>query len=281
MVQVGQYNTLKVVKEVDFGFYLDGGEAGEILLPARYVPAGLKPGDDLKVFIYHDSENRLIATTLEPKGVVGDIVLMPVFDITKAGAFLDMGLMKHIFVPLSQQESKMKVGESYLVKIYLDEKTGRLAATEKFSADISNYEISVKELEPVDIVVFQKTDIGYKVIINNKHLGVLHYNEVYRDLPYGEKLKGFIKTIRPENKIDVSLGERGYKRVEGEEEKVLRLLKENDGYLPYHDKSAPEEIYDFFGVSKKTFKMSIGSLYKQHKIELTKTGIKLADQSPE
>ncbi len=280
MVQVGQYNTLKVVKDVDFGFYLDGGEAGEILLPSRYVPAGLKPGDDLKVFIYHDSENRLIATTLEPKGVVGEIAFMEVVDITPPGAFLDMGLMKHIFVPVSQQESRMKKGESYLVKIYLDEKTGRIAATEKFSNQISNYELSVKELEPVDIIVFEKTDIGYKVIINSKHLGVLHYNEVFRDIDYGEKLKGFIKTIRPENKIDVSLGERGYKRVEGEEEKILRLLKENDGYLPYHDKSAPEEIHEFFGVSKKTFKMTIGSLYKQHKIELTKTGIKLADQSP-
>lgn len=280
MVQVGQYNTLKVVKEVDFGFYLDGGGAGEILLPSRYVPAGLKPGDDLKVFIYHDSENRLIATTLEPKGVVGEIAFMEVVDITPQGAFLDMGLMKHIFVPLSQQESRMKVGESYLVKIYLDEKTGRIAATEKFSSQISNYELTVKELEPVDIIVFQKTDIGYKVIINSKHLGVLHYNEVFRDIEYGEKLKGFIKKIRPENKIDVSLGERGYKRVEGEEEKILRLLKENDGYLPYHDKSDPEEIYEFFGISKKTFKMTIGSLYKQHKIELTKTGIKLTDQSP-
>ena len=281
MVQVGQYNTLKVVKEVDFGFYLDGRESGEILLPTRYVPKGLKPGDELKVFIYHDSDNRLIATTLEPKGVVGDIVLLTVFDTTKQGSFLDWGLMKHLFAPLSQQESRMKMGESYLVKIYLDTQTGRVAATEKISKYLSNYELTVKELEPVDLVIFQKTDIGYKVIINNKHLGVLHYNEVFRELEYGEKIKGFIKTIRPENKIDVAMGERGYKKVEGEEEKILRLLKENDGYLPFHDKSDPEEIYEFFDISKRTFKMAIGALYKQHKIELTKTGIKLADQRPE
>jgi len=276
MVQVGNYNTLKVVKEVDFGLYLDG-DGEEILLPKRFVPKDLKEGDDVTVFIYHDSENRLIATTQKPLGIVGDIVMLNAVSVTNQGAFLDWGLMKDLFVPLSQQESRMQVGRPYLVKIYLDEQTGRVAATEKISKFISNYNLTVKEMDAVDLVVYQTTDIGYKVIINNRHLGVLHYSDVFKELGIGDKEKGFIKKILPENKIDVMLGERGYKRVETETEKVLRLLEENDGYLPYHDKSDPEEIYEFFGMSKKTFKMAVGALYKQKKITLEQTGIKLAE----
>jgi len=276
MVQVGNYNTLKVVKEVDFGLYLDG-DGEEILLPKRFVPKDLKEGDEVTVFIYHDSENRLIATTQKPLGIVGDIVMLNAVSVTNQGAFLDWGLMKDLFVPLSQQESRMQVGHSYLVKIYLDEQTGRVAATEKISKFISNYNLTVKEMDAVDLVVYQTTDIGYKVIINNRHLGVLHYSDVFKELEVGDKEKGFIKKILPENKIDVMLGERGYKRVETETEKVLRLLEENDGYLPYHDKSDPEEIYEFFGMSKKTFKMAVGALYKQKKITLEQTGIKLAE----
>lgn len=261
--------------------YLDG-QPDEILLPTRFIPKGLQEGDDIEVFIYHDSESRLIATTQHPFGVVGDIVMLKVVSTTPQGAFMDWGLMKDIFVPLSQQEERMVTDEYYLVMIYLDEQTGRVAATQKFTKFLRNEELTVKELDPVDMIVFQKTDIGYKVIINNKHLGVLHYNEVFRDLEYGEKVKGFIKKILPENKIDVVLGERGYKKVETEREKILRLLDENNGYLPYNDKSKPEDIYDFFGISKKTFKMTIGTLYKERKIELTQTGFKLADaQSPE
>ena len=279
MANIGQFNTLKVVKEVDFGMYLDDGEGNEILLPKRFVPEGLKEGDEIEVFLYHDSENRIIATTQTPKGIVGDIVMLEVVSTTRQGAFLDWGLMKDLFVPLSQQEARMEVGGHYLVMIYIDEQTGRLAATQKFSRHLSNYELTVEELEPVDILIFRKTDIGYAVIINNKHIGLLHYNDVFKDLEIGHKEKGFVKKIREDNKIDVALGERGYKRVEGEADKILRLLQENDGYLPYHDKSGPEEIYEFFGMSKKTFKMTIGALYKNKQIELTQTGIKLVDNN--
>jgi predicted RNA-binding protein (virulence factor B family) len=277
MVQVGRYNTLKVVKHVDFGVYLDGGEQGEILLPTRYVPADLKEGDEIAVFIYHDSDNRLIATTLHPKGIVGDVVMLEVVSTTDYGAFMSWGIMKDLFIAISQQESRMRIGESYLVKIYIDEQTGRLAATEHISKFLTNHDLTVKELQAVDLVIYQKTDIGYKVIINNAHLGVLHYNEVFRELEIGEKVKGFIKNIRPDNKIDVVLGQRGHKRVEDEEEKILRLLRENAGYLPYHDKSDPEEIYAFFGMSKKTFKMTLGALYKKQKLTFTQTGIKLEE----
>ena len=273
MIKVGDYNVLKVLREADFGFYLDDGAEG-VLLPKRFVPEGLKVSDEIKVFIYHDSEGRLIATTQQPIGVVGEIVKLKAITVTNQGAFLDWGLMKDIFVPKSKQLGGMREGAEYLVKIYVDEQTGRVAATEKIEPFLSNENLTVKEKDIVDLVVYRRTDIGYLVIINNKHTGVLHFNEIYQNIGVGDKLKGFIKAIRPENKIDVVAGRPGYNRVEDEAEKILRLLNENNGYLPYHDKSDPDEIYNFFGISKKAFKMATGNLYKQQKITFTKTGIK-------
>lgn len=276
MIKVGEYNVLKVLREVDFGVYLDDGAEG-ILLPKRFVPEGLAVGDEIKVFLYHDSEGRLIATTQQPMGVVGDIVKLKAVTVTNQGAFLDWGLMKDLFVPKSKQVSGMRQGAEYLVKIYLDEQTGRVAATEKIEPFLSNEHLTVKENDPVELTVYRRTDIGYLVIINNVHTGVLHFNEIYRNIGVGDKMPGFVKTIRPDNKIDVVVGKKGYERVEDEADKILRLLNENGGYLPYHDKSNPEEIYYFFGMSKKAFKMAIGNLFKQQKIALTKTGIKLIE----
>lgn len=276
MIKVGQYNLLKVLRTVEFGMYLDDGAEG-ILLPKRFVPAGLKEGEEVKVFVYHDGEDRLIATTQTPKGVLGDIVKLNTVSVTEQGAFLDWGLMKDIFVPKSQQQQKMLPNGSYLVKIYLDEMTGRIAATEKIDPFLSNDVLTVKELEEVDLTVYRRTDIGYLVIINNIHTGVLHFNEIYRNITSGDSFKGFIKKIYPkENKIDVVAGKAGYKRVEDESEKIIRLLTEHGGYLPYYDKSDPDEIYSFFEMSKKTFKMTIGNLYKKRLITFEKTGIKLA-----
>jgi len=284
MVEVGKYNLLKVIREVDFGVYLDDGADG-ILLPKRFVPTATAIGDELNVFLYHDGEDRLIATTQHPKGVLGDIVKMRAVTITQHGAFLDMGLMKDIFVPKTKQIFEMRVNGDYLVKIYLDEQTGRIAATEKLEPFLSNEELTVKELEVVDLIVYRRTDIGYVCIINNQHTGVLHSNEIYRHIGVGDKFKGFIKKIYPvsnENtdrfKIDVAAGKPGYNRVEDEAGKVIRLLRENNGYLPYNDKSKPEDIYDFFGMSKKTFKMTTGNLYKERKIAFEKTGIKLLEE---
>lgn len=278
MVKVGEYNTLKILRAVDFGLYLDDGQEG-ILLPKRFVPAGAKIGDELKVFLYHDGEDRLIATTQEPKGVLGDIVKLKAITVTSHGAFLDNGLMKDIFVPKSKQLIGMHPNGEYLVKIYLDEQTGRMAATEKLGSFFNNDELTVKELEVVDLIVYRKSDIGYVCIINNQHTGVLHFNEIYRNIQVGDKFKGFIKKIYPtENKIDVSAGTPGYQRVEGESEKILRLLQENNGYLPYNDKTAPEEIYSFFEMSKKSFKMAVGNLYREKKITLEQTGIKIVEQ---
>lgn len=274
MIQVGRFNNLKIIRKVDFGVFLDDGAEG-ILLPKRFVPNGSEVGNELEVFIYHDGEDRLIATTQQPFGQVGDIVKLQAVNVTTLGAFLDWGLMKDLFVPKSQQISGMRPKGEYLVKIYLDEKTGRVAATEKFEASLSNDVLSIKPLDVVDIIVYRRTDIGYLVIINNQHTGVLHHNEIYRSIGTGDRFKGFIKHIYPDNKIDVAAGKPGYGRVEDEADKVLRLLQENNGYLPYYDKSDPDAIYEFFGMSKKTFKMTIGSLYKQQKIALEKTGIRL------
>lgn len=281
MIQVGEYNILKVIREVDFGLYLDDGGEG-ILLPKRFVPAGTKIDDEVKVFLYHDGEDRLIATTQQPKGILGNIVKLRTISVTEHGAFLDNGLMKDLFVPKSKQQQGMIPNGEYLVKIYLDEQTGRLAATEKLEPFLSNEELTVKELEVVDLIVYRRTDIGYVVIINNQHTGVLHHNEIYRNITAGDRFTGFIKKIYPEEKasdlryrIDVAAGKPGYNRVEDETEKILRLLKENEGFLPYHDKSDPEEIYSFFGMSKKTFKMTTGNLYKQRKLSFEKEGIRL------
>ncbi len=275
-VLVGRYNTLKVSRKVDFGFYLDNGEEG-ILLPTRFAPKGLRIGDEITVFVYHDSDNRLIATTQKAKACVGEIVKMKAVAVTRQGAFLDWGLMKDLFVPASKQLGGMREGGEYLVKLYIDEMTGRVAATEKLEQLLSNDTLTVKELDQVDLLVYRKSELGYVVIINNLHTGIIHTSEIFSDIEIGDHLKGFVKTVLPGNKIDVVLGKPGFQKVEDEAGKVLRLLGENNGYLPYNDKSAPEDIYEFFGMSKKTFKMTTGNLYKQRKIEFTQTGIKALD----
>ena len=276
MIEAGHYYKLRVVKQVDFGLYLDA-EGEEVLLPKRFVPRGAREDDELEVFVYHDNEQRLIATTQRPVATVGEIALMKAVSVTQPGAFLEWGIMKDVFLPLSQQASRIHEGKSYLVRLYIDQQTGRVTASEKLDRYLSNEELSVQEGDEVDLVVWQQTDIGYKVIINSKHTGVLHFGDVFRDLEYGERLKGYVKTVREENKIDIGIGEKGYKRVLSETDKILQLLAENDGYLPYSDKSSPEDIYSMFGISKKTFKMAVGALYKERKIELTKTGMKLSD----
>ena len=274
MVRMGEYNLLKVIKVKDMGVFMDNGEEG-ILMPKRFVPPGTRIGDQLNVFLYHDGEGRPIATTQKPLGVLGDIVKLRAVSVTPQGAFLDWGLMKDLFIPKSGMISFMRPMGEYLVRIVMDEQTGRVAATEKLERFLSNETLTVKEKEEVDLLVYRQTEIGYEMIINNRHKGMLHTNEIYRPIEIGDRFQGFIKKILPENKIDVAAGKPGYQRVENESEKILRLLAENNGYLPYNDKSSPAEIYEFFHISKKTFKMTTGNLYKQKKIVFTETGIKL------
>jgi len=277
MVRAGNFYTLRVVKLVDFGAYLDGGETGEILIPKRYVPAGLRADDEIEVFIYHDSESRIIATTDRPAGKEGDIVFLTVKDITPQGAFLEWGLLKDIFLPLSQQKTILYKGMKVAVMIYVDEQTGRVAATEKFrhllDPEAPDYAIN----EPVDLLATRTTDLGWEVIINNRHTGLIHFSDLFEPVEIGDRFKGYIKRIHENGKIDVMPGKKGYQRIEDETGKVLRLLQEHDGYLPYNDKSDPEDIRAFFGMSKKAFKMATGALYKQQQITFTQTGIELLD----
>ena len=272
-INIGEYNELAVLREVAFGLYLDDGKEG-LLLPKRFVPEGAKVGDVIRVFVYHDGEDRLIATTQTPKAKVGDIARLRVVSVNNQGAFLDNGLMKDLFVPNSKIRDRMKVGADYLVYVYLDLETRRLTATEKFDYLLSNDNLTVQEKDDVIMVVYRRTDIGYVVIINGVHTGVLHFSDIHRTIEIGEKLKGFIRKIYDDNRIDVAVGTRGYARVEGEADKVLRMVKEAGGFLPYHDKSDPTEINQVFGMSKNAFKMAIGKLFRQKSIFINQDGIR-------
>ncbi len=274
-IEAGKYHSLKILRKVDFGFYLDDGGEG-ILLPKRFAPAKLQPRDELRVFVYHDSEDRLIATTEFPKAAVGDIALLTCVAVTPHGAFLDWGLMKDLFVPRSQQLMAMRTGGNYLVYLYIDPQTGRVAATEKIGTVLSNEELSVKEMDIVQLIAYRKTDLGFTMIINNKHTGLLYDDDIFKPVQVGDTMEGFVKTIRPDNKIDLMPGKPGFQKVDDEAARILRLLQQNNGFLPFTDKSDPAAIYDFFEMSKKTFKMTIGNLYKQRKIIFADNGIRLS-----
>lgn len=280
-INVGQFNLMRVDRKVDFGFYMDDGAEG-VLLPKRFVPSGLQVGDTISVFVYHDSDNRLIATTQEPFAVVGDIAALKVVAVTKQGAFMDWGLMKDLFVPVSQQLSSMRLGGKYLVKLYLDKQTGRVAATEKIDNQISNDILTVKEGEKVKLQVYRETDIGYVVIVNQVHQGLVYKNEVFTHLHIGQIIdEGFVKKIREDNKLDIGIGKQGVEKLDDDQLKLIQLLKLHKGFLPYHDKSSPEDIYAFFGISKKAFKMNVGMLYKAKKITIEEGGIRLIPEATE
>jgi predicted RNA-binding protein (virulence factor B family) len=274
-INVGQFNLMRVDRKVDFGFYMDDGGEG-ILLPKRFVPSGLQIGDTISVFVYHDSDNRLIATTQEPFAVVGDIAALKVVEVTSQGAFLDWGLMKDVFVPVSQQLSTMRLGGKYLVKLYIDAQTGRVAATEKIDKQINNDDLTVKEGEKVKIQVYRESEIGYVVIVNQVHQGLVYKNEVFTHLHIGQFIdEAFVKKIREDNKLDIGLGKQGGEKLADDNQKIMSLLKSHKGFLPYHDKSAPDDIYAFFGMSKKAFKMNVGMLYKLKLISIEADGIHL------
>ena len=278
-INVGQFNLMRVDRKVDFGFYMDDGGEG-ILLPKRFVPSGLQIDDTISVFVYHDSDNRLIATTQEPFAVVGDIAALKVVEVTSQGAFLDWGLMKDVFVPVSQQLSTMRLGGKYLVKLYIDAQTGRVAATEKIDKQISNDNLTVKEGEKVKIQVYRESEIGYVVIVNQVHQGLVYKNEVFTHLHIGQFIdEAFVKKIREDNKLDIGLGKQGGEKLADDNQKIMSLLKSHKGFLPYHDKSAPDDIYAFFGMSKKAFKMNVGMLYKLKLISIEEDGIHLIPET--
>lgn len=275
MAEVGKWNSLVVLKELDFGFYLDGQAQGEILLPIRYVPKDLKIGDTIDVFIYLDSEDRIIATTEKPFAEVGDFALLEVVSVGGIGAFLDWGLMKDLFVPFREQKQKMEAGYSYVVYVYIDEQTGRIVGSAKVENFLDQTPPEFIEGQEVDLIIYMQTDIGYKAIINKTHTGMLFDTDVFRTLHRGEHTKGYIKKVREDQKIDLLLDKPGYEKVDDISKKILDKLKAENGFIPLSDKSPADEIYDMFGISKKTFKKAIGALYKARVISLEDGGIKL------
>lgn len=276
-IKLGEYNLLEVVKEVDFGVYLDGSEDGEILLPTRYVPQGCKPGDVLNVFIYLDMDERLIATTLQPYVKVGEFACLEVAWVNQYGAFLDWGLMKDLFVPFREQKMKMLKGNSYVVHVHLDEDSYRIVASAKVEKYLSKDMPEYNAGDEVEILVWQKTDLGFKVIVDNKFGGMIFKNEIFTDVRTGMKMTAYIKQVRPDGKIDLELQKGGVKKVEDFADTLLEYIRSNGGSTPLNDKTDADVIYNTFGVSKKTFKKAVGDLYKKRLIVLEgEKGIRLA-----
>ncbi|MCU6772112.1 Conserved virulence factor B [uncultured Bacteroides sp.] len=276
-IRLGEYNLLEVVKEVDFGVYLDGSEDGEILLPTRYVPQGCKPGDVLNVFIYLDMDERLIATTLQPYVKVGEFACLEVAWVNQYGAFLDWGLMKDLFVPFREQNMKMIKGNSYVVHVHLDEDSYRIVASAKIEKFLSKDMPEYTPGDEVEVLIWQKTDLGFKVIVDNKFGGMIFKNEIFTDVRTGMKMHAYIKQVRPDGKIDLELQKGGVKKVEDFSDTLLEYIRSNGGSTPLNDKTDADVIYSTFGVSKKTFKKAVGDLYKKRLIVLEgEQGIRLA-----
>lgn len=278
MAQIGKLNHLEVLKELDFGIYLDGGDLGEILMPKRYVPEGTMLGDFLETFIYLDSEDRLIATTEKPLAQVEEFALLEVVSVTPVGAFLNWGLPKDLFVPFREQRKPMEVGKKYLVYVYLDIDSKRIAASSKIENYLDNIPVDYDENEEVDLIIVNETDLGYNAIIDYSHLGVLYKNEVFQELNPGDKVQGYIKKIRTDGKIDLRLDKIGYEKIISFVDRIIIELQKNKGFLPLTDKSSPEEIYKTFKISKKNFKAAIGALYKKRFIALEEDGIRLLEK---
>ena len=275
MIKLGDYNTLKIVKSVDFGLYLDGGEAGEILLPTRYVPKNAKIGDELEVFIYLDQDEKLVATTLHPLAKVGDIACLEVAWVNEYGAFLNWGLMKDLFCPFREQKMRMQKGYHYVVYIKEDEESHRLIATAKVDKYLYTDRPPYKHGDAVDILIWQKTDLGFKAIVDNHYQGLIYEDQIFQPLHTGDRMTAYVDHIRQDNKIDITLQPTGRRQTEEFSEVLLRYLQENDGHCDLGDKSPSELIADRFKVSKKVYKKAVGDLYRRRLITISDNGIDL------
>jgi len=274
MIELGKYNTLKIVRDTSVGLYLTD-DKDDVLLPNKYVPEEFEIGQELTVFVYLDQEERMVATTLEPYIYLNEFALLRVSYTNKFGAFMNWGLEKDLFVPFREQARPMEGGKRYLIHMFLDEKSNRLVGSSKLNQFLKNDDLTVEEGEEVDLIVSHITDLGINVIINEQYKGLLYKNEVYDDLRTGDRLKGYIKVIRPDNKIDVSIQKPGFESIEPNAEKILDELRASRGFLRLNDDSHPEDIKTVLKMSKKTFKKAIGTLYKQKLIEIKEDGIYL------
>lgn len=275
MVRIGRYNRLTVIKLLPRGAQLDGQGLGEILLPKQYLTEDTKIGDTINVFIYLDSQDRLVATTDTPLGQVDEFVWLRVADVNAMGGFLDWGLPKDVFVPYSEQRKPLEIGKKVLARIYLDD-SDRIAASTKLDSFLYDEAEGGFEVgQEVDLIVAQLSDLGRKVIVDGTHWGLIYHDEIFRELRMGQRTKAYIKRVRPDKKLEISLQAPGYQKIEGIAGQVLARLQSQDGFLPVHDKSAPALIKEQFGISKNSFKQAIGTLYKQRLISIDKDGIRL------
>ncbi|WP_416426495.1 S1-like domain-containing RNA-binding protein [Pseudomonas sp. App30] len=277
MALVGRYNSLQVVKHTDFGLYLDGGADGEILLPNRYIPKDIPSEDEdwLNVFVYLDSEDKLLATTEKPKVQVGEFASLKVVEINSIGVFLDWGLPKDLLLPYSEEKRELKQGDYCVVHVYLDKRTKRITATARLDRYLDKLPANYSVGQEVDLLVAEETDMGFKAIINNKHWGLIHKNEVFKFLRSGKQEKGFIKELRSDGKIALSLQPVGEQLTSSLHSQILGKLRDNNGVLPVSDKSDPAVISGLFGVSKGNFKKAIGALYKEGKLVIHADRIEL------
>ena len=274
-IKLGEYNRLTIVKAVDFGLYLDGGDEGEILLPSRYVPKDCRIGDELDVFIYLDNEERIVATTQKPLAKVGDFAYLEVSWVNEYGAFLHWGPLKDLFCPFREQKMRMEIGESYIVFVYIDRESYRIAASAKIEhylqKDTPPYTVGTE----TDLLIWQKTDLGFKVIIDNRYQGLVYEDQIFKRIHTGDRMKGYISRVREDGKLDVTLQPLGYQQARAFSDTLLQYLKNNGGFCDLGDKSDAEDIKRRFQVSKKTFKKAVGDLYKRCLIVLDEQGISL------
>ncbi len=275
-LKLGDYNRMTVVKEVDFGMYLDGGEEGEILLPTRYVPEGCRIGDELNVFLYLDNEERPVATTQKPLAKVGDFAYLEVSWVNEYGAFLNWGLMKDLFCPFREQKMRMEIGNKYIVYVTIDDESYRMMASAKVEHFLSKERVPYNNGDEVDLLIWQKTDLGFKVIIDNAFAGLIYEDQIFKHITTGDRMKGYITCVRDDDKIDATLQPTGRRQTEEFADTLLQYLKDNGGSCDLGDKSDADEIYRRFQVSKKAYKRAIGDLYKKHLITIESNGIKLA-----
>ncbi|MGM9507466.1 CvfB family protein [Larkinella sp. GY13] len=275
MIQIGKINTLIALRETSVGVFLGDDEDNDILLPNKYVPESLRVDDPIDVFVYTDSEDRIIATTLTPKIQRNQFARLQVISVTSVGAFLDWGLEKDLLVPYREQSRPMEVGRWYVVYLYLDHETDRLVASSRLNRFLDSEVPNLTEGQEVSLLAWEPTDLGINVIINNRYRGLVYANEVFRQVYPGDRLTGYIKTIRDDNRIDVSLQKPGYENVEPNAQRILATLKEQNGFLPLNDYSEPDAIYQTLEMSKKTFKKAIGALFRERKIAIKEDGIYL------
>ncbi|WP_147677441.1 CvfB family protein [Algibacter pacificus] len=275
MIHLGQVNTLEILRESEHGAYLIDNEDNQVLLPNRYVPKEFKIWDKLEVFVYLDNDERPVATTDMPYVMRDGFALLRCNEVNDYGAFLDWGLVKELFCPFQEQAFKMKPGGWYLIHCYLDEKTERLVASSKTNRFLDNTVLTVSQFDEVDLIVSHPSDIGMNVIVNKTHIGLIYRDQIFRDLSIGDRLKGIVKKIRPGNKLDITLGQIGYRNIEPNAEKIMHELHDNSGFINLTDKSSPEAIKNQLQMSKKNFKKAVGTLYKQRQIEIKPDGIYL------